>query len=105
MSSSGIFTNYTYTENHVVDTLEYLDELKSKQTSQTKTIATAGGGPPLEPASVYFSTDVHGRGTYAGGGHDSHKAVEFTMSLGFSHAIFAPGWLMENFNHAELGRT
>ena len=45
---------------------------------------------------VFFGVDVHGRGTFGGGGFNTDIAVETAIRLGASSAIFAPGWTHEN---------
>lgn len=51
--------------------------------------------PQPLPCVVYAGIDVHGRGTWAGGGLDSALAVRAAASLGYSAALFAPGWTHE----------
>ena len=43
-----------------------------------------------------MAQDVHGRGTFGGGGRQTWVGVEAARLAGCSAAVFAPGWALEN---------
>lgn len=45
---------------------------------------------------VYVGVDVWGRGSFSGGGYNTHKALEQIAKQGLSCALFAPGWVFEH---------
>ena len=45
---------------------------------------------------VYLGIDVHGRGTYGGGGWGCGEALTAARTAGMSACLFAPGWVLEN---------
>lgn len=47
---------------------------------------------------VYMGIDVFGRGTFGGGGWGIGTALSVIRPAGLSAAIFAPGWVFENFD-------
>ncbi|KAF3284146.1 hypothetical protein TWF970_011365 [Orbilia oligospora] len=47
---------------------------------------------------VYMGIDVFGRGTFGGGGWGTGTALSVIRPAGLSAAIFAPGWVFENFD-------
>jgi len=55
--------------------------------------AAAAAGRP--PADVYMGVDVHGRGTYGGGGWGVATAVRAAAAAGVSVGLFAPAWTVE----------
>jgi hypothetical protein len=77
----AIFTNYTWQIPHIIDTVKHaqLNGIDRRK-------------------DVFIGTDVWGRGTFGGGGWNSHKALRVCEQYGLSKAIFAPGWTFEHFN-------
>nr|CAB3242571.1 cytosolic endo-beta-N-acetylglucosaminidase-like [Phallusia mammillata] len=73
--SDGIFLNYTWTE---------------KQLENSRKASTT-------PDSVYVGIDVFGRGCFGGGGFNTSQALAVARRHGLSAAIFAPGWVYEEF--------
>lgn len=59
-----------------------------------ETTAAAGG----RAADVLVGVDVHGRGCFGGGGHNSSAALAAAKAAGLSAALFAPGWVYENLD-------
>ncbi|KAI8087826.1 endo-b-N-acetylglucosaminidase [Gilbertella persicaria] len=51
---------------------------------------------------VYFGTDVWGRGTFGGGGFNSHKAIKTATYANTSSALFGMAWTYEYFNKADF---
>ncbi|EPS44615.1 hypothetical protein H072_1397 [Dactylellina haptotyla CBS 200.50] len=47
---------------------------------------------------VLMGIDIFGRGTFGGGGWGVGTALSVIRSAGLSAAIFAPGWVFENFD-------
>jgi hypothetical protein len=80
----GIFCNYWWREEHLRATFELLRKVA-----------------PGRAKDVYFGIDVFGRGTYAGGGFETWRAMHAIReatpagSPEFSTALFAPGWTVE----------
>jgi len=56
-------------------------------------VAAAAVGRP--PADVYMGVDVHGRGSYGGGGFATPVALAAAAAAGTSAAVFAPAWAVE----------
>ncbi|KPV77477.1 glycoside hydrolase family 85 protein, partial [Rhodotorula graminis WP1] len=83
-ASDSIFLNYWWRPEQLASTVGLLDKLGSSRHSD-----------------VHFGLDVFGRGTLAGGGFESWRAVHTTeqavgaRSTSFSTALFAPGWTVE----------
>ena len=76
----GIFTNYAWRSG---------DPVQSAAVAQGRRF------------DVYTGIDVFGRGTYGGGGHNTHRALAEIRRGGTSVALFAPAWTHEAF--AEKG--
>ncbi|GAA5889515.1 hypothetical protein JCM8208_001048 [Rhodotorula glutinis] len=80
----SMFLNYWWRQEHLASTVALLDKLGSSRHS-----------------GVHFGLDVFGRGTLAGGGFESWRAVHTieqalsAHSASFSAALFAPGWTVE----------
>lgn len=72
----GIFVNYTW-----------------KRENPVLSVALAGPGRQYD---VFFGCDIFGRGSYGGGGLETHVAVSVLVDAGVSVALFAPGWVLEN---------
>eukprot|EP00879_Flechtneria_rotunda_P009445 GHRR01009887.1.p1 GENE.GHRR01009887.1~~GHRR01009887.1.p1 ORF type:complete len:846 (+),score=292.20 GHRR01009887.1:222-2759(+) len=53
-------------------------------------------------SQVYLGVDVHGRGSYGGGGHNVDVALQAARSAGLSAALFAPGWIYENLDRTRF---
>ncbi|KAF8075804.1 glycoside hydrolase family 85 protein [Lyophyllum atratum] len=96
LSSSSIFTNYTWAPNYPNATAEYFLALDP---------ALTGNAPESLPqtskkslSDVYMGVDVWGRGSHGGGGYGSYKAIEHIApdSLGLSVALFGQGWTWES---------
>ncbi|GLC35518.1 hypothetical protein PLESTB_000198900 [Pleodorina starrii] len=57
-------------------------------------VAAAAGS---RAADVFMGVDVFGRGSYGGGKDNCHVALHAARSAGLSSALFAPGWVFEEF--------
>lgn len=55
-------------------------------------------------ADVYMGIDVHGRGTYGGGGDGVGAALTAARAAGCSAALFAPAWVWENHPREDFER-
>lgn len=73
----GIFVNYTWGESHTCVPPELFCANNKKK------------------SDVYFGIDVFGRGSYGGGRWNCDFAYSRLLELGFSVALFAPGWVLE----------
>ncbi|KAG0253314.1 hypothetical protein BG011_006426 [Mortierella polycephala] len=73
--SDGIFTNYTWKEHAVGESV-------------------ALAGP--RKRDVYTGIDVWGRNTFGGGGYTTYKALEVIQREQSSCALFAPAWTYES---------
>ncbi|KAF9429627.1 hypothetical protein BGZ94_010095 [Podila epigama] len=73
--SDGIFTNYTWKENSVGESVKL-----------------AGS----RNRDVYTGIDVWGRNTFGGGGYSTFKALQVIQRERTSCAIFAPAWTYES---------
>lgn len=74
--SDGLFLNYHW-----------------KSETPAEVAAVAGS----RACDVYMGVDVHGRGTFGGGKTACDVALLAARMSGVSAAIFAPGWVHENF--------
>ncbi|KAG0308811.1 hypothetical protein BGZ98_006743 [Dissophora globulifera] len=75
--SDGIFTNYTWQERAVGDS-----------------VALAGS----RNRDVYTGIDIWGRNTYGGGGYTTYKALEVIQREKSSCALFAPAWTYQSLS-------
>ncbi len=66
------------------------------------TPARAAAAAGRRRTEVFLGVDVHGRGTYGGGGDASHVALAAAKAAGVSAALFAPAWVYENHDKAEF---
>jgi mannosyl-glycoprotein endo-beta-N-acetylglucosaminidase len=53
-------------------------------------------------AQVYLGIDVHGRGSFDGGGWNCDVALAAAKGNGLSAALFAPGWVYENLEKSRF---
>ena len=53
---------------------------------------------------VYTGIDLFGRGTYGGGGHNAHFAMDVITAARTSIALFAPSWTFEGTGAALISR-
>ncbi|GAA5869882.1 hypothetical protein JCM3774_000520 [Rhodotorula dairenensis] len=80
----GIFCNYWWRQEHLESTRAFIEK-----------------AAPGRQNDVYFGIDIFGRGTYAGGGFETWRAMHAIReatpagSASFSTALFAPGWTVE----------
>ncbi|KAF9186795.1 hypothetical protein BGZ51_001590 [Haplosporangium sp. Z 767] len=74
-ASDGIFTNYTWKEHAVGESV-------------------ALAGP--RKRDVYTGIDIWGRNTFGGGGYTTYKALEVIQREQSSCALFAPAWTYES---------
>ncbi|KAF3926380.1 hypothetical protein AA313_de0203487 [Arthrobotrys entomopaga] len=82
--SSGLFTNYRWKP-------------------LTQLLATAALSKTMNRSQdVYMGIDVFGRGTFGDGGWGVGTALSVVRPAGLSAAIFAPGWVFENFDGAKF---
>lgn len=51
--------------------------------------------PPANATCTWAST-FGARGSFSGGGYNTHKALEQIAKQGLSCALFAPGWVFEH---------
>jgi len=56
-----------------------------------------------EKVDVFTGIDLFGRGTFGGGGLDSHTAMEVISKAGTSTALFAPAWAYEGEGRLQAG--
>ncbi|GLB33215.1 putative glycosyl hydrolase family 85 [Lyophyllum shimeji] len=96
LSSSSLFSNYTWPPHYPNATAEYFLSLDP---------ALTGNVPDSQPQvskkslnDVYMGVDVWGRGSHGGGGFGSYKAITHIApdSLGLSVALFGQGWTWES---------
>ncbi|KAK6537950.1 hypothetical protein TWF694_010845 [Orbilia ellipsospora] len=79
-ASSALFTNYRWNP-------------------LTQLLTTAALSKSLNrSADVYMGIDIFGRGTFGGGGWGIGTALSVIRPAELSAAIFAPGWVFENFD-------
>ncbi|EFJ50266.1 hypothetical protein VOLCADRAFT_58694, partial [Volvox carteri f. nagariensis] len=74
--ADALFVNYTWREG-----------------APEQAAAAAGG----RAADVFMGVDVFGRGSYGGGKDNCSVALSAARSAGVSVALFAPGWVYEEF--------
>ncbi|KAH0586839.1 hypothetical protein H2248_005684 [Termitomyces sp. 'cryptogamus'] len=96
LSSTAIFTNYTWPPSYPNTTAEYFLSLESVLAG-----STLGSEPRTSKKSlsdIYMGVDVWGRGSHGGGGFGSYKAITHIDpgSLGLSVALFGQGWTWES---------
>jgi endo-beta-N-acetylglucosaminidase D len=53
---------------------------------------------------VFMGIDVFGRGTFEGGGYNSHSAIQVVEEAHVSFGLFAPAWTYENFGAHDTSR-
>ncbi|KAG6873607.1 hypothetical protein C0995_013980 [Termitomyces sp. Mi166 len=96
LSSTTIFTNYTWPPSYPNTTAEYFLSLN---------LVSAGNSPDSPPRmskkslnDIFMGVDVWGRGSHGGGGFGSYKAITHIApdSLGLSVALFGQGWTWES---------
>lgn len=63
-----------------------------------ETLADTISASAARHTDVYMGVDVHGRGSYGGGGNNVGVALRAAASAGLSAALFAPGWVFENLD-------
>ncbi|KAJ8072774.1 hypothetical protein PM082_016333 [Marasmius tenuissimus] len=95
LSSSSIFTNYTWYNHYPSLTAQYfltLDQslIKNPNESNPKTLQ-----------DIYVGVDIWGRGSHGNGGFGAHKALTHISpssptGLGLSAAIFGQAWTWES---------
>ncbi|KAG2497145.1 hypothetical protein HYH03_004736 [Edaphochlamys debaryana] len=78
-AADALFVNYKWTE------------------SAPAAVAAAAGSRATE---VYMGVDVFGRGSYGGGKDNCPVALAAARASGLSAALFAPGWVYEEFDRA-----
>ena len=103
---NGIFINYTWNRDHLHSSDCFLQERRDAYEK------ASGARLPVQQVTlknpytlknnhqIYFGIDVFGRGSYGGGGWRCGVANAELLRLGFSAALFAPGWLLESQNLA-----
>ena len=79
--ADGLFINYKW------------EEASAQEMSQL-----AGARRP----QVYLGIDVHGRGSFGGGGWNCDVALAVAKANGLSAALFAPGWVYENLEKSRF---
>ncbi|KAG6910189.1 hypothetical protein DXG01_012638 [Tephrocybe rancida] len=96
LSSSTIFTNYTWPTSYPNTTAEYFLTLDPALTGNTASPQPQTSQKSLN--DIYMGVDVWGRGSYGGGGFGAYKAIEVIApeSLGLSVAFFGQGWTWES---------
>lgn len=96
LSSSSLFSNYTWPPHYPNATAEYFLALDSALTGNA-----ADSQPQVSRKSlndIYMGVDVWGRGSHGGGGFGSYKAITHIApdSLGLSVSLFGQGWTWES---------
>ncbi|KAJ8963667.1 hypothetical protein NQ314_005458, partial [Rhamnusium bicolor] len=79
-SCDGIFLNYTWTEKHLINTVEAAKHRN---------------------LDVFVGIDVFGRNMFGGGKFHTCKAAEMVTRYNLSMAIFAPGWTHETTDQSD----
>ncbi|KAJ7250390.1 glycoside hydrolase family 85 protein [Mycena rebaudengoi] len=90
LSSTSIFTNYTWGPSYAAKTAQYFRSLD-------KTLAHVA---PQTLTDIYMGVDVFGRGSHGGGGFGAYKALTHIAPAGLSTALFGQGWTWENTQDA-----
>ncbi|KAF9061330.1 glycosyl hydrolase family 85-domain-containing protein [Rhodocollybia butyracea] len=95
LSSSSLFTNYTWRNNYPSLTAQYFLSLDASLTGN------AESHPHIEVKKlhdIYVGVDVWGRGSHGNGGFGSFKAISHVApsSLGLSVALFGQAWTWES---------
>jgi len=96
LSSSGLFSNYTWRNEYPALTAQYFLSLEQALIGNTK--ETDSQIVPKTLRDIYMGIDVWGRGSHGGGGLGSYKALTHISpeSLGLSVAIFGQAWSWES---------
>ncbi|KAL0574396.1 hypothetical protein V5O48_007571, partial [Marasmius crinis-equi] len=91
LSSSSIFTNYTWRNHYPSLTAQYFLTLDSSLVSNPH-------APPKTLRDIYVGIDIWGRGSHGNGGFGAYKALSHIepSSLGLSVAIFGQAWSWES---------
>ncbi|KAJ4494824.1 glycosyl hydrolase family 85-domain-containing protein [Lentinula edodes] len=95
LSSSSLFSNYTWRNNYPSLTAQYFLSLDSTLTGDAHTY------PHIHRKKlhdIYMGVDVWGRGSHGNGGFGSFKAISHIApsSLGLSVALFGQAWTWES---------
>ncbi|KAJ6615525.1 glycoside hydrolase family 85 protein [Mycena sp. CBHHK59/15] len=91
LSSTSIFTNYTWAPSYPAKTSQYFHSLDQTVThTARKTLR-----------DIYMGVDVFGRGSHGGGGFGAYKALaHIAETAGLSTAFFGQGWTWESTQDA-----
>ncbi|KAF9266577.1 hypothetical protein L218DRAFT_956359 [Marasmius fiardii PR-910] len=94
LSSSSIFTNYTWKNNYPSLTAQYFLALDSSLVSNESNSLVSC--KTLQ--DIYIGVDVWGRGSHGNGGFGAYKALSHIEpnSLGLSVALFGQAWTWES---------
>ncbi|KAJ7576985.1 glycoside hydrolase family 85 protein [Mycena floridula] len=95
LSSSSLFTNYTWRNDYPALTAEYFLSLDPSITGNQGS-STHVASKSLQ--DIYMGIDVWGRGSHGNGGFGSYKALSHIApeSLGLSVALFGQAWTWES---------
>ncbi|KAF5371992.1 hypothetical protein D9615_008138 [Tricholomella constricta] len=96
LSSTGIFSNYTWPREYPDITAEYFLALDPALTGNASDSHPHVSTKFLN--DIYMGVDVWGRGSHGGGGFGSYKAITHIapQSLGLSVALFGQAWTWES---------
>ncbi|KAG6820456.1 hypothetical protein H0H93_000210 [Arthromyces matolae] len=95
LSSTTIFTNYTWPPSYPNTTAQYFLSLDPTLTGNAEDSQPGTAKKALN--DIYMGVDVWGRGSHGGGGFGSYKAITHIApdTLGLSVALFGQGWTWE----------
>ncbi|KAF8875995.1 glycoside hydrolase family 85 protein [Infundibulicybe gibba] len=96
LSSTGLFTNYTWGRDYPALSAQYFLGLDPSLTGNTPESSPAVSSKTLR--DIYTGVDVWGRGSHGGGGFGLYKAITHIApeSLGLSVALFGQAWTWES---------
>ncbi|TFK35083.1 glycoside hydrolase family 85 protein [Crucibulum laeve] len=96
LSSSGLFSNYTWRPDYPTLTAQYFLSLDSVLTGDAPEHQHHVSRKTLQ--DIYMGVDVWGRGSHGGGGLGCYKAITHIApeSLGLSVALFGQAWTWES---------
>ncbi|KAG7089814.1 hypothetical protein E1B28_011463 [Marasmius oreades] len=94
LSSSSIFTNYTWRNNYPSLTAQYFLTLDPSLVSNESNVQVS----TKSLQDIYVGIDIWGRGSHGNGGFGAYKALSHIepSSLGLSVAIFGQAWSWES---------
>ncbi|KAF8164722.1 glycoside hydrolase family 85 protein [Crassisporium funariophilum] len=96
LSSTGLFSNYTWHRDYPALTAQYFLSLDPTLTGNA--LGTPSQFAPKALQDIYMGVDVWGRGSHGGGGLGCYRAISHIApeSLGLSVALFGHAWTWES---------